>query len=203
MAIIVEHEKRKSEILDNALDVFIQEGYGDVTFQKIADRCGITRTTLYIYFKNKREIFIGSIKQITSAVEVKITGIIQDAQLSCADKLRRTLAVILDACQENYKLFHVILLYLMQLKKTGKNPAERVRRRTIRARHLLSAIVIEGIQKGEFCVSNVKAADELLFALIETAIYRFAVYDPKIKSVLEPAVNLAIDGFLAKPHPVR
>jgi AcrR family transcriptional regulator len=198
MAIVVEHKKRKSEILDKALDVFIEEGYGDVTFQKIADRCGITRTTLYIYFKNKREIFIGSIRQITTAVEAKITVIIQDTQLSCADKLRRTLAVIFDACQENHKLFHVILLYLMQLKKAGKNPSERVRRRTIRARHLLSTIVIEGIHKGEFRITNVKAADELLFALIETAIYRFAVYDPTIKSALEPAVNLAIGGFLAR-----
>ena len=27
MAIIVEHEKRKREILDKALDVFVEEGY--------------------------------------------------------------------------------------------------------------------------------------------------------------------------------
>ncbi len=46
MAIIVEHDKRKHTILDKALDVFVDEGYEDATFQKIADRCGITRTTL-------------------------------------------------------------------------------------------------------------------------------------------------------------
>ena len=57
MSIVVEHEKRRWEILEKALDVFMEEGFEDVTFQKIADRCGITRTTLYIYFKNKREIF--------------------------------------------------------------------------------------------------------------------------------------------------
>ena len=56
MAIIVEHDKRKKEILETALDLFMEKGYEDVTFQKIADRCGITRTTLYIYFKNKKEI---------------------------------------------------------------------------------------------------------------------------------------------------
>ncbi|MBQ2528708.1 MAG: TetR family transcriptional regulator, partial [Treponema sp.] len=42
MAVVVEHEKRKHEILGKALDLFIEEGYEDVTFQKIADRCGIT-----------------------------------------------------------------------------------------------------------------------------------------------------------------
>ena len=64
MAIVVEHDKRKQEILQKSLDVFIEEGYEDATFQKIADRCGITRTTLYIYFKNKHEIFLGSIKEL-------------------------------------------------------------------------------------------------------------------------------------------
>ena len=62
MAIVVEHDKRKHEILQKSLDVFIDEGYEDATFQKIADRCGITRTTLYIYFKNKHEIFYNLIK---------------------------------------------------------------------------------------------------------------------------------------------
>ena len=46
MAIIVEHDKRRKEILEKSLEVFAAEGYEDVTFQKIADRCGITRTTL-------------------------------------------------------------------------------------------------------------------------------------------------------------
>ena len=69
MAIVVEHDKRKHEILQKSLDVFIDEGYEDATFQKIADRCGITRTTLYIYFKNKHEIFLGSIKELLAELE--------------------------------------------------------------------------------------------------------------------------------------
>ena len=76
MAIIVEHDKRKHEILDKSLDIFMEEGYEDVTFQKIADRCGITRTTLYIYFKNKREIFLWSIKQLTEETEQSLQKII-------------------------------------------------------------------------------------------------------------------------------
>ena len=68
MAIVVEHDKRKHEILEKSLDVFIEEGYEDVTFQKIADRCGITRTTLYIYFKNKREIFLWIIKLLLAGL---------------------------------------------------------------------------------------------------------------------------------------
>ena len=71
MAIVVEHEKRRFEILEKALDIFVEEGYEDATFQKIADRCGITRTTLYLYFKNKREIFVWSIKQLTEGTRAR------------------------------------------------------------------------------------------------------------------------------------
>ena len=78
MAIVVEHDKRKQEILQKSLDVFIEEGYEDATFQKIADRCGITRTTLYIYFKNKHEIFLGSIKELLSEVEIALKEIMTD-----------------------------------------------------------------------------------------------------------------------------
>ena len=88
MAIIVEHDKRKREILDKALDVFIEEGYEDATFQKIADKCGITRTTLYIYFKNKREIFLWSIKQLTEGLEKSLLETMKDDSLSSVEILR-------------------------------------------------------------------------------------------------------------------
>ena len=97
MAIVVEHDKRKQEILQKSLDVFIEEGYEDATFQKIADRCGITRTTLYIYFKNKHEIFLGSIKELLSEVEIKLKEIMSDSSLSSEAELRKVLATLTDA----------------------------------------------------------------------------------------------------------
>ena len=35
MAIVVEHDKRKQEILQKSLDVFIEEGYEDATSRKL------------------------------------------------------------------------------------------------------------------------------------------------------------------------
>jgi len=92
MAIVVEHDKRKKEILEKSLDIFVEEGYEDVTFQKIADRCGITRTTLYIYFKNKREIFLWSIKQLTGKLETSLQEIMANADLTCSECLRQIFA---------------------------------------------------------------------------------------------------------------
>ena len=101
MAIVVEHDKRKHEILQKSLDVFIDEGYEDATFQKIADRCGITRTTLYIYFKNKHEIFLGSIKALLSDLEIKLKSIMKDETLSAEELLRKVLRLLAASCEEN------------------------------------------------------------------------------------------------------
>lgn len=198
MAIIVEHEKRKREILDKALDIFMEEGYEDVTFQKIADRCGITRTTLYIYFKNKREIFLWSIKQLTEEIESSLLAIAQADNIPVKERLHKILYTILDTCAENRRLFTVTLTYLLQLKKTGKDPAVRVRRRILRLRHLLSTVIIEGINTGEFKPVNVHNTNELLYSIIESAIFRLAVLDQKDISELRTTFDLTVSGILAQ-----
>lgn len=193
MATIVEHEKRKHEILQKALDVFMEEGYEDVTFQKIADRCGITRTTLYIYFKNKREIFIWSIKQLTAGIEVQLMEFIQNKELNASDCLRKMMFLILDECKENHKLFNVVLSYLLTLQKSGINPAERVRRRVIRLRHLISLLIIRGNNSNEFNNVNIKDTNELLYGLIESAIFRIAVLGQSSIDEVYGAIDLAIN----------
>ena len=197
MAIVVEHDKRKQEILQKSLDVFIEEGYEDATFQKIADRCGITRTTLYIYFKNKHEIFLGSIKELLSEVETNLKEIMSDSSLSSETALRKVLSSLTDACESNKKLFSVLLNYLMQLKKSGVDTSERVRRRVIRLRHLLSTIVIKGIQKGEFKEVNVKDVNETLYGLMESAIFRIAVLNQDDVADIKAALNTTVDLFKA------
>jgi ysiA len=195
MGIVIDHEKRKKIILKKALDVIIDEGYEDATFQKIADRCGITRTTLYIYFKNKREIFLWSIKQLTEGLENSLRLIIDDKSRTCKERLLDVLEVIVHGCMENRQLFQVILAYLIQIQKTGKNPGDRVRRRIVRLRHLLSTILIEGKKSGDFKQINVKAANEMFYSLIESAIFRLAILDQQTVNEMLSSLQLAVAGI--------
>ena len=195
MAIVVEHDKRKHEILQKSLDVFIDEGYEDATFQKIADRCGITRTTLYIYFKNKHEIFFGSIKELLSELEVILLKIAKDTNLTAKEALIKILHEIIKQCSANKKLFSVLLSYLIQLRKSGIDPNERVRRRVIKMRHLMSTIIIRGIRAGEFKRLIVKNMYELIYGLIESAIFRMAVLNQDNTEEILDAMELAIEGW--------
>ena len=197
MAIVVEHDKRKQEILQKSLDVFIEEGYEDATFQKIADRCGITRTTLYIYFKNKHEIFLGSIKELLAELEISLKKIMNTSSLNAELSLRKVLSTLADSIASNKKLFSVLLNYLVQLKKSGVDTNERVLRRVIRLRHLLSTILIKGIQSKEFKEINVKDINDTLYGLLESAIFRIAVLNKDDVADVRAALNTTVDLFKA------
>jgi AcrR family transcriptional regulator len=195
MSIVVEHEKRRKDILEKALDVFMDEGFEDATFQKIASRCNITRTTLYTYFKNKKEIFNYSIKLLLIKVEEDIQCVRADAKLNSIEKITRVLLDILQRLQENRRLLSVILDYLLHLSKTNADPELRVRRRTLRLRHILSSMVIEGVRAGELKKVNVKTADDFLYSLIEAAIFHLVVLKRETIDNFREAVIFAVRQF--------
>jgi len=195
VAIVVEHEKRRKEILEKALGVFLDDGFENATFQKIADRCGITRTILYIYFKNKRDIFNYSIKQLLSKTEEDIQKTRADTSMNSVEKITRVLLDVLKQLEQNRRLLLVILDYLLHLPKSSGSPEIQVRRRTLRLRHFLSAMVIEGIKAGELKEFNVKTADDFLYSIIEAAIFHLVVLKRKSLAELKDMVVFAVKQF--------
>ena len=61
MGIAERKEKQKMEIrkliLDASMKLFVEEGFENVTIRKIADLIEYSPTTVYLYFKDKDEIF--------------------------------------------------------------------------------------------------------------------------------------------------
>ena len=209
MSIVIEHDKRRRQILRKALDVFMEEGYEDATYQKIADRCKITRTTLYLYFHNKQEIFNFSIKQFMAEVEQDILGVKENTSLPTPIKIKKTMLLILSRMEENQLLLSVVLNYLLSKSdKTGKaktevlpagkrssKPQILVRRRTIRLRHIMSAILIEGIKSGQLKKIDVGSTNDLLYSLLEAAIFRLTVLKRESTEDLKKAVELLVNGL--------
>ena len=53
-----EQEQRKKRIVDMAETVFFQRGYDGATLPAIADAAGYNKRTLYLYFKDKEDLFL-------------------------------------------------------------------------------------------------------------------------------------------------
>jgi len=196
MAIVVKHEKRRKEILEKVLDVFIEEGYENTTFQKIADFCGITRTTLYIYFKNKKEIFNYSIKLFLTNVDNDIRAICSDSSLNSIDKITRILLDIFTLLEGNRRLLSVTFDYILHITGSA-NPEQRIHRRTLKLRHILASLVIEGVKSGELKSVNIKTADDYLYSFIEAAIFRLVVLQKKTVGDLRKTTAFAVKQFAA------
>ncbi len=194
------HEKRKQEILEKALDVFIEEGYEDTTFQKIAERCGITRTILYLYFDNKKQIFAESLKRFLGSLESEIAVVAHDARVDSGEKLLKIGDMVVEACEKESKLLSVVMDYLLRLKASGGSPDEKVRRRTVRMRHILADIVIEGKRRGDFSeVSSVKGTVEMFFALVEAAVFRLVVLGRPAATGLREALSPFVQSMRGAP----
>ncbi|PKL25244.1 MAG: TetR/AcrR family transcriptional regulator [Spirochaetae bacterium HGW-Spirochaetae-3] len=196
MSVTVEHEKRRKEILESALDVFVEEGYADTTFQKIADRCGITRTILYLYFKNKREIFMFSIKRFTEKLEAEVR-MLAVVPAPAYETLARLSSLLIGRCAEQSRLLSVIVGYLEHSKRSGTDVGDKVRRRTIRMRHIISGVVIAGQQRGELKPVPVGAVSDFFYALLEAATFRVAVLGVTETSDLEAAMRVFCEGLKA------
>ena len=175
MSIVVEHEKRRKEILEKVIDVFVSEGFENTTFQKIADHCGITRTTLYLYFKHKKEIFNYSIRLLLSKVDADINAIRSDSSLGSVEKITGILLEVFRQLEKNRRLLSVVLDYVLYISKSNTDPEQRVRRRIIKLRHILASLLIEGVKSGELKAISIKTANDYLYSLIEAAIFRLAV----------------------------
>ncbi|MDR2468099.1 MAG: TetR/AcrR family transcriptional regulator [Spirochaetaceae bacterium] len=175
MARFVEHDERQHEILEKALDVFVEEGFNDTTFQKVADRVDIRRTTLYQYFKDKLELFHFSIKQFLCAIEDDVMQLARQKEIMAPEKITRAMLVVLKRLETNRKLLSVILNFLVNDYSDAKILKYHIRRRTIRFRRIIANLIIDGINAGEIKPVRVREINELIFTFIKAAILELTV----------------------------
>ena len=197
MAAIVEHDKRKEEILQKSIEIFVSEGYKNVTIQKIADHCGITRTTLYIYFKNKHEIFMCSIKRVTKKIEFELLQLLKKNEFSNQELLKQMMFLIINVGEENAHLFSVIINYIQQVQKNGYDQHQRVMHYVIKLRHILSSVLIQGMESGEFRKLDLKSTNELFFSLLEGLIFRMVILDLHDHENEKNMISVFVDSLKA------
>ena len=64
----IDHNVRKRQIVAESVKLFARYGFSDVNFALIAKESGVSRTLLYTYFKDKRQIFNEAINEATDVV---------------------------------------------------------------------------------------------------------------------------------------
>ncbi len=68
-----EREARRAAIINTAMKIFLKKGLSNTTMEEIAEKAEYSKATLYLYFKNKEELFIATLilvfKQFIAVLE--------------------------------------------------------------------------------------------------------------------------------------
>ncbi len=73
-------KNRAREILEAAYKAFARDGYHHTTMDKIAQRVGVTKGTLYLYYKSKADLFVAVLEDRLKHLEQRIQHAIDTAQ---------------------------------------------------------------------------------------------------------------------------
>ena len=63
-----EREQRREEILDAAVRLFLEHGYGGVSLDRLATEAKVTKRTIYAYVGDKTEVFTAAVARLNRDV---------------------------------------------------------------------------------------------------------------------------------------
>lgn len=90
-----EKEAVRNQILTAATELFVEEGYDNVSMRKIADRIEYAPSTIYLYFQDKEQLFSTIAVEVFQELTERITAI-EALDISAIEKLRRGMRIYID-----------------------------------------------------------------------------------------------------------
>jgi AcrR family transcriptional regulator len=105
-----EQEQRKQRIVDMAETVFFQSGYDGATLPAIADAAGYNKRTLYLYFKDKEDIFLAVVLRGLEGLCGALKQALERTGPSCSG-LRDLAAAFFDFSTNHPQYLDLIMAY--------------------------------------------------------------------------------------------
>jgi AcrR family transcriptional regulator len=141
-------EFRRAGILKAARKVFARRGFEGATMDEVAEACSIAKGTLYLYFKSKRQIYMGVFKEDLQLLR-ETSGRAIDAAKTPGEKIRAFITSRLAFCDSHNNSFRIynsdISAALMRPHPTQKE----VKEFYFEQAGVLEKLIEEGIRAGE------------------------------------------------------
>ena len=161
------HQRRRKEIFDASVHLFLQKGFNETSMREIAEAAGIGKSTLYDYYPSKEQILVSYFENEIYKITRSAQQIIQQDS-TITEKLSRIMQMHLGFLIENKQTFLKISLEAQRLSLESQNQIQA-------ARHAyqdkLCALIEEGTRLGEFRGFNPLFAALSIFSLLSIAVY--------------------------------
>ena len=190
-------EERKSQIMNAAEQVFTHKGIDAARMDDIAEQTGLSKGTLYLYFKSKDELMIAILDRIFMDAFRQLEAR-KNRESSATDAIN---SFTEDAIRD-YKRMLLIMpvayefLALAFRNKTVQKALKRYMRHYM---DVLVPIVQRGIDSGEFKTVDAKEVAIAAGAIFEGTVLLW-VYDKDLVDVdhhIRSSIKLLFEGILA------
>ena len=162
-----EKERRRQQIIVAAKRVFSEKGFNKSTMEDIASEAELSPGTLYLYFKNKEELYASLSLRILQYLHIRVEHVNKETELSPEQKLEKLIEAMYDVY--DFDPLIIINMFHLQSSETLKNLSprlmtqiEELSRKSIGA---ISSIFREGVEKGVFIEKHPVALSDIFWAL--------------------------------------
>lgn len=181
----------KKRILDVAMRVFSEHGYEKASMRAIAKASGISIGGLYIYFKNKEDLYLTLIKSRLDDLIAKNRETLKDIK-DPAEAINTFISTHL-----NYAKRHKELI-LIQGREHGFSFGIEMKKRFFKTqRKLMEDIIRKGIRMGIFGKCNVKESAKIIINVMRGFVLSIVVESEALFSP-EECSKLILHGLLRR-----
>lgn len=167
---IVERRKREKDLrrelaMDAAMAIYKEEGYHAITMEKIAERCEISRASLYLYFKNKDEILINAIVDHTEYFTDLLQDLYENRERLKDNLLREMWGTFIDFYEKEPETFIASLYFqnsemILNLPEDLRGSINESGSRVVNLQH---KIIEYGVKTGLFIDCNPMTLSEVIW----------------------------------------
>jgi len=193
--------ERPGEILEAAFTEFSRNGYAATTLDQIAERAGVTKGTIYVYFDNKEHLFISMVRELTKATFATVQDMFARHEGSTAELLREAFRYIYQHIVEDRRRREVARMLIAEAPRFPAL-ADRYREEVHRpCLGLLNAVIQRGMDRGEIRPSAVTACPQVIIAPIAQVDLWIMMYDDRqpldLEAYFDAHVELVLKGLFA------
>ncbi len=189
---------KKEKIMNAAINFFSENGFDKSALDDIAKYAGVGKGTLYLYFKDKEDIYIKSIKHIFDKWIDKMNEVI-GMDLNAVEKLEKYIDVNINQITSNMSLAKLLIRevpnFLLKLHKSNKMGPMKIYKK--REKHL-SMIIEQGIKSGEFKKVNKEIMANIIIGSINSYVMKYIFHSDKICEKDFKEYKKTILGFIKK-----
>ena len=194
-----EKERRRQQIIVAAKRIFSAKGFNKATMEDIAKEAEISPGTIYIYFKNKDELYASLSIRILQHLNIRLEHVKNQNNINDEQRI----ASLKDALYDIYDFDPLILINLFHLqsseslKNLSPELLSEIKRLSQSSLKIMSDIFSEGISTGVFIKANPNALADIFWALFSGVILweeSKKIIDNK-KDFLKPTLDIAFDIF--------